>query len=189
MLRKELLKHFLITAVFFGAITILRLFHKGISVNHLIDLVFLWAGAAFGTQILDIDHLIYAFVTYPGTEYSTKVRNLFRAGDWRGVFTTIAENHKSFEPPHLIFHTAIFQPIFYVFCFFVLTSSGSFFGAGLVMAAALHLLKDEWEDWLQNRPRLSAWLFWQFANISPQAQRTYLYAMTATFVLLSFFLI
>ncbi|MGB9707028.1 MAG: hypothetical protein ACPLXP_03085, partial [Microgenomates group bacterium] len=61
----------------------------------------------------------------------------------------------------LPFHNAVFQIVFYVFCFWVLTSTGSLFGKGLVMAMALHLLKDEFHLLLTGRDELlRRWLFW-----------------------------
>lgn len=50
------------------------------------------------------------------------------------------------ERKGLIFHTLFFQVIFLILTFWMLTSSGSPFGRGMVLAFALHLSVDQLMD-------------------------------------------
>ena len=61
----------------------------------------------------------------------------------------------------LIFHTAFFQIIFLVLTFWIMTSSGSIFGKGIVLAFSLHILIDQivdltemktFDNWLRFSP-------------------------------------
>ena len=51
------------------------------------------------------------------------------------------------ERKNLIFHTLLFQIVFIILTIFVLTSSASLFGRGLVLAFYLHLAIDMYVDW------------------------------------------
>ena len=66
-------------------------------------------------------------------------------GKFLGTLKFLAETRS--ERKNLIFHTILFQAIFLVLTIFVLTSSGSLFGRGLVLAFYLHLLVDAYIDW------------------------------------------
>ncbi|KKU17509.1 MAG: hypothetical protein UX25_C0008G0010 [Candidatus Woesebacteria bacterium GW2011_GWC2_45_9] len=79
--------------------------------------------------------------------------------DFWGSLNLLAETRS--ERTRLIFHTATFQLIFLVLTFFVLTSSGSLMGRGLVLAFFLHLIIDQIVDinetgglanWFRNFP-------------------------------------
>jgi hypothetical protein len=50
------------------------------------------------------------------------------------------------ERTKLIFHSGLFQLIFVILAFFVITSSGSLFSRGIVLAFSLHLLVDQVVD-------------------------------------------
>jgi hypothetical protein len=66
-----------------------------------------------------------------------------------------------YERKNLIFHTLLFQVIFLILTFWVITSSGNIFGRGLVLAFSLHLVIDQvvdlmetdgLENWFKNIP-------------------------------------
>jgi len=51
----------------------------------------------------------------------------------------------------LIFHTILFRAIFFVLTFWVMTSSTSLFGKGIVLAFCLHLVIDQIDRFLEER--------------------------------------
>lgn len=182
MLKKEIRSHFLLTLVWLGIITLVRWeWHW--------SLALFWLGGVIGTFLLDIDHLFYTLVIYPHELTSMRVKRLIDQRRFKDALILIADTQN--ERIKLPFHNALFQLIFYVFCFFVLTSTGSLFGAGLVMAMALHLLKDEFELLLRGGgEQLRRWLFWQVkTEISFNQQKFFVVLMLLVFIGLSLFLI
>ncbi|OGM15710.1 hypothetical protein A2V56_05595 [Candidatus Woesebacteria bacterium RBG_19FT_COMBO_42_9] len=118
----------------------------------------LWVGGIVGTILPDIDHLLYIYLN---PQELTSQRTVYMAGQGKVLETLkfLAETRS--ERKNLIFHTFLFQAIFLILAVFVLTSSGSLFGRGLVLAFYLHLLVDayiDWketggmENWLKNSP-------------------------------------
>ena len=75
-----------------------------------------WIGGIVGTILPDTDRALYPYLGLPEPVIQKK---------------------------DLIFHTTFFQIIFLVLTFWMITSSGSFFGRGLVLAFSLHLLVDQ----------------------------------------------
>ena len=62
-----------------------------------------------------------------------------------------------YERTKLIFHTIFFQVIFFILSFLVISSSGSIFGRGLVLAFLLHLSIDQIID-LKETGGFSNWM-------------------------------
>jgi len=181
MIKKEFLSHLLITLGWLAIITLLRWgWH--------LDLIWLWLGGLVGAFLLDIDHLIYFFVTNPHELTSQRVRRLFDQRHFKEGLSLMTDT--VLERPRLSLHNALFQVILCILAFFVLTSTNNLFGAGLVMGLALHLLKDELQDLINNEEHLRTWLFWQFKfEVSLQGQKIYLAIMMLLFLSLSWLLI
>lgn len=184
MKKSEITSHLAVSFFYFLALSVLR-FKIDIA------LVFLWLGGLLGTFLLDIDHLLYWFVTHPEKEDSTEAKALWQQKGFRGyreMFQLVEKTHCTHD--RLIFHTALFQVILFVLAFYIISSGGSFFGSGLVMAACLHLLKDEWQDYRRDKERLADWLFWQIKGIPAQEYlKLYLVAVSLIFAGLSILLI
>ena len=186
MLKKELKTHYLVALIWLTIISLLRLVGPGWS---LVSLIFFWLGGLVGTFLFDVDHLVYTLLIYPGEPTSLKVRELFRQGHWRQGLTILVETYK--ERIRLPFHNALFQVVFWVFCFWVLTSTNSWLGRGLVMSMALHLLKDELHLLLVGRDeQLHRWLWWLLRQpVSLGQQRFFVILMLLIFLGLNLFLI
>lgn len=189
MLKKEIRSHLLLTFVWLALISLLRLRWYLPIGRQASSLLFLWSGGLVGTFLLDIDHLLYVLFIYPHELTSMRVRRLIDQRRFKEALILLADTQD--ERLRLPFHNALFQPIFYVFCFFVLTSTGSLFGAGLAMTMALHLLKDELELLLRGRDEhLRKWLFWQVkAEVSLRNQKFFVILMLLVFLGLNLFLI
>ena len=181
MLKREAVSHFLVTIIWLALVTLLRWQWGG-------DLIFLWLGGLLGTVLLDLDHLLYVFI-HPQELTSLRVKRLLGQHRFWEALVLLADTVE--ERKRLSFHNALFQPLLYGLCFFVLTSTGSLFGAGLVMALALHLLKDEIELLLKGKEDyLRGWLFWPVRKeISLQNQRFFIILMLLIFLVLNLLLV
>jgi len=103
-----------------------------------------WAGGLIGTLLPDLDHVIYALYLRPNDLNSQRVNYMIKRREIWETIKFLAETR--YERTKLIFHTATFQIIFLVLTFWVISSSGSPFGRGLVLAFALHLSVDQIVD-------------------------------------------
>jgi hypothetical protein len=139
--------------------------------------------------LIDLDHFLYVLVVNPHELTSMRVRRLLDQRRFKEALILLGDTAD--ERLRLAFHNALFQPILYVFCFFVLTSTGNLFGAGLVMAMALHLLKDEFSLILRGREEfLHRWLWWQVkTQVSLRQQKFFVILMTFIFLGLNILLI
>jgi hypothetical protein len=162
LISPEISSHFLVTFVYFLLVSVLRWqFDWG--------LIGLWLGAILGTFFLDIDHLVYWFVTKPFQPDSIQAKEIWKTKGFKGLkeLKTLLEQ---FHATHtrLVFHSVIGQAVLLLLGFYLITSGGSIFGAGFILSLNLYLLKDEWQDYLANKKdHLSDWLFWQVRGINP----------------------
>jgi len=177
MLKKELTTHYLLTLVWLGVVSLLRWKWN-------LELIGLWFGALIGTMILDLDQVLYALLIYP----EQKTRELWQQRRIRALLEYLAETYQ--ERIKLPFHNAVFQVGFLVFSFWVLTSTGGLFGKGLVMAANLHLLKDEFHLLVKGREeQLRRWLFWPVrGEVSFEGQKIFVGIMGLVFLELNLLL-
>lgn len=159
----------------------------------------MWGGAILGTFFLDIDHLLYWFVTHPEKEDSGEAREICgRIKGTRGIRKTrevagelyglLKQAH--FTHTRLIFHSAVGQAVLLILAVYILTSGGSIFGSAFIMSINLHLLKDEWSDFRGRKEYLVDWLFWQVSDSGIKKHiREYLVGASLIFLLLTAFLV
>jgi hypothetical protein len=171
MIKKELTSHYLVTLIWLVIVSLLRWWGN-------LDLVWLWLGGLVGTMILDLDQIFYALLIYP----EEKALEFWRQRKIKALLEYVAET--SLQRMRLTFHNALFQVGFLVFSFWVLTSTGGLFGKGLVMAANLHLLKDEFHLLLRGREEeLRRWLFWPIRRqVSFEEQKFFVGVMGLAFL-------
>lgn len=177
-MRKDLGKHFLYAFL----LTILI-----VVVNRLFSLTY-WpvlVGVVLGTLLPDVDHLIYSFFLRPQDLSSQRVESLARQGQI-GRMTEIMYQTKG-ERVGLIFHSVLFQLVFGVLAFLVVTSSGSVFGGGLVLAVLLHLLIDEWLDY-KARGSISSWFNRLNFVLTESQQKNYMGLQFALLLILTLLL-
>lgn len=187
--QNELASHLFVFLVYFFLLSLLRFKLDGY-------LVWLWVGGLIGTYLLDVDHIIYWFWTHPEKEDSIKALGITRRirgiGGIREIreimkelYQLLKENHQSHN--RLTFHTITFQIILLVLTVYVLSSSGSYFGAGLVLAMNLHLLKDIWQDYfIKGKEGLAEWFLWQIRGWGVEGRlKEYLILVSLVFILMS----
>lgn len=181
-LKKKILNQFFATFAWLLIITLIRWRWEW-------DLLGLWLGGAIGTFLLDLDHLLYAIVIHPQEVTSMRVRRLLSQRQIKEAILLLSNTAQ--ERLRLPFHSALFQVVLLVFCFFVLTSTGSLFGAGLAMAMTLRLVKDEMLALFEGKEEeLRRWLFWQVkAKIPLKTQKVFVFTMFLLFLALNLLLI
>ena len=146
-MRRELFIHFSFWFSFFVLISIVR---------HFLNLNFwpFWLGGLIGVLMPDLDHLIYVFFLGPQELTSQRVSFLWGRKEYVRLIELLYETRS--ERRGLIFHTIFFQAIFLILTFWIMSSSGSLFGKGLVLSFALHLSIDQLVDIFDMRS-LSNW--------------------------------
>lgn len=144
MLRKEIVGHFGLTAIWLLVITLLHFGWR-------LDLIWFWLGGLAGTFLPDLERFFYQKPFWVDSQ----------------------------KPP---LRNIIFQLVLLAACFYVVTSSASFFGRGLVLAASLRLLKEAFQQ--------PAKFFWPIkAEFSLYQQKLVIVAMALVFLGLSLLLI
>ena|SRR3989344_1811721 len=146
-MRREIFLHFAFWFSFFVFITLIKKYF---------DLSYwpFWIGGIVGTILPDIDHILYLYLR-PQELTTQRVGFLLDKHEIKRTFDLLYETRS--ERKNLIFHTAFFQIIFLVLTFWMVTSSGSFFGRGLVLAFSLHLLVDQAIDLVDTKAKVR-WL-------------------------------
>lgn len=135
-MRREIFLHFSFWFSFFVFVTL---------INKIFDLSYwpFWLGGIVGTLLPDIDHILYLYLR-PQELTAQRANYLLDKHEIKRTLILLYETRS--ERKDLIFHTAFFQLIFLVLTFWIITSSGSYFGRGLVLAFSLHLLVDQMVD-------------------------------------------
>lgn len=175
-MKKEIFIHFAFLVSFFIFISLAKGFLS------LSDWPF-WAGGIVGTVLPDIDHFIYIFFLKP-YEFTSQRASYMLEKKHRILATLQFLAETRYERTKIIFHTATFQIIFTILAFWVLTSSGSIFGRGLVLAFLLHLLVDQIVDFTQTG-NLSTW-FKNFPVSLEQREKQYWALNLLVFLVFSF---
>lgn len=158
------------------------------------DLILWMTGAVLGGYFVKIDQLLYVYFTHPEAPLSLEIKELLKKNPTslklRGARRREAWNLLSQRvgEQKLAFRSALFQAGWTVLAFFTLTSTNVIFGKTMVMAVGLHLLLDEWEAILSGRG--ISWIFWQIKReVGVREQKTFVWAMTGIFCILSLLLI
>ncbi len=151
-MRRELFIHFSFWFSFFILVTIVRQFFS-------LSYWPFWVGGLVGLFLPDVDHLVYIFFLQPQELTSQRINFLIDKREIKRLLELLYETRT--ERTQLIFHTILFQLIFLTLTFWIMTSSGSFFGKGLVLSFSLHLLVDQlvdlndlksFDNWVKNFP-------------------------------------
>jgi hypothetical protein len=113
-----------------------------------------WVGGVLGMVFPYLDHILYVFLLRPYELTSQRVINLVQRKDIKNALKLLVDTKE--ERRDLIIHTLYFEIIFAILTFFVVTSSNSLLGRGLVLGFFLHLIIDQFKD-MQNVGNLDRW--------------------------------
>jgi hypothetical protein len=121
----------------------------------------------------DIDHLVYVFFLSPQELTSQRVNFLVNKKEIKRAVELLYETRS--ERRGLIFHTFFFQIIFLILTFWLVSSSASLFGRGLVLSFALHLSVDQLTDLIDIKS-LDTWAKFLTINLDQRKAEIYCFA-------------
>lgn len=101
----------------------------------------LWLGALVGSILPEIDSLVYVFFINSQELTSQRVIYLVKKGSFLSAVRLLIDT--SAERGNLVFHSLSFIVVSYLLLFWLVTSSGSIFGKGIVFAMLVHLITSE----------------------------------------------
>lgn len=139
-MKKELSTHLLFSLSF---VVFVSVFHKWIGLPY----IAIFLGALVGTILPDMDHFIYTYFINPQDLTSQRVDYHLKKKEISNTFNLLTQTR--YERKNLIFHSVYFQIIFLILTFFVMTSSGSMFAKGIVLAFSIHLIADQMMDFIE----------------------------------------
>jgi len=99
-----------------------------------------WLGGLIGSLLPLLDHLVYVFFLAPQELSSQRAIYLIRNKNFTGALRLLIETRQ--ERTNLIFHSNTFLAVISILTFWILSSSGSLIGTGLVLGAVIYLLVD-----------------------------------------------
>lgn len=176
-MKKELIIHFGYWFSFFVFISIVKN-------NFQVPYIFFWLGGILGTFLPDLDHLIYILFLKP---HELTSQRLGYFANKKEIFRSVQLLYDTRnERKNLIFHTVFFQVIFLILTFWVMSSSGSLFGKGLVLAFAVHLLVDQIVDIVETES-FQNWLNMFPINISLYEAKIYWVVMVVITTIVGLF--
>lgn len=162
--KKEIFIHFSFLISFFILITIYRRWFDTYYIPF-------WLGGVLGTIMPYLDQLIYVYVLRPDDSSSQQIAEKLSERNVWGAIKTLLEVR--YLTDNLIFHTVYFQLIFLMLTFFIVSSSGSVFGRGIVLAFSLHLFIDQITD-LMETGGVANWFKKLPVNLDKEQRRWYL---------------
>ncbi len=129
-MKKEIINTLLFWFSYFLLITLL---------NSLYSLSYwpLYVGGLVGLIMPNTDHLLHVFVFKPQELTSQRVTLLIKNKQYKEALILLYDTRT--ERIDLIFHTVLFQIIFAILTFWVVSSSGNLFARGLVLSYFLIL--------------------------------------------------
>lgn len=179
-MKADFKSHIIPLFIIYFAISLVWIFTKTNYLNY----VYLLTGLAFGSYLLDIDHLVFWLYLQPNIEESRLAQLAWKKGDWRSLLKLL----KITEHQHLnlIFHHYFFQVVLTIFSFFVFTSTSNIFIKSVLLAINVHLLIDE----IHSEPKvLQQWLFARESKqFSITSLKYYIYFFTFVCFILSLIL-
>ncbi len=152
-----------------------------------LNILWLWLGGFLGSVILESDYLFQVFLVQPDLPLSFSVKELWEKKQYQQALVTLYNRHT--EIKNLTFHTVFFQIIFYGFSFFILTSSGSFFGSALVLTSLLHLLQEQVGETRGMGMLRESWFSKLNVSLPAASQKIYVGIVILLFLLFTTFLI
>lgn len=173
-MKRELFIHFSFWFAFFVFVALFKHY------LNIADWAF-WIGGIVGTLLPDIDHVIYFYFVSPTDLTSRRFDFLAHKKAFRRMVELLYETRS--ERKGLIFHTFFFQAIFLILTFWMLTSSNSLFGRGMVLAFAAHLSIDQLMD-LTETENFDNWM--KYLPFSVDFQKAKLFWLGSSLLLLIF---
>jgi len=141
-----------------------------------------WIGGLIGIFLPEIDHLIYAYFLHPHEYDSQRMQRMMNQGQ---IIQSVEmgsetrQNHRG-----MTFHNSSFQIIFLLFSLFVVTSTGSLLGRGIVLAFLLNLVIDQYFD-LRVKGNIDDWLNGLKMKLTREQTNFYVLLQLAAIIILA----
>lgn len=149
-------------------------------------LILLGIGLLLGFILYHLDHLIYCLLQAPHELSSQRIMSYLRQKSWRQALSVV--NQTENERSRTIFHSVVFQIALILAGFFVLTSSTSLLGKGIILGLLFHSVLDQGMR-LVKKENLDSW-FWQIQTVVPEnIQKLYFFIILVIFILFSTFFV
>lgn len=143
----------------------------------------LWIGGILGLLMPDLDKLYYTYVVNPKTKNNlSKDQFLANRDEFENKVYDDAKNSSLVT----LFHTANFQLFFVVLGFFVVSSTASMLGKGVVVGFLLHLLVEQVMTYLRSK-NIDAWFRNFVVGLDANQKRVYLVANGLAILFFAFF--
>jgi hypothetical protein len=136
-MKKDLVTHLVFTLAFFLLVSLIRDWFAPAYIPF-------WIGGLLGIILPDLDYIVNIYFLHPQAATSQNLAETIKKSSLTKSWDAIVRSR--YDHKDLIFHTVYFQLIFIVFTFLMMTSSGSVFGIGVVLAFSLHLIIDQVVD-------------------------------------------
>lgn len=143
----------------------------------------LWIGGLIGIFLPEVDHFIYAYFLRPHEYDAQRMQRMVNQGQVMQSVQMGSETRAAHSS--LVFHTVYFQLIFLLFSVFVVTSTGSLLGRGLVLGFLLNLVIDQYFD-LQRTQSLENWFQQIKLNLSREQATFYVLGNLLAIIVLAF---
>lgn len=147
-LKKEIVLHLFVALLFFLPFVFIH------SLSGL-NILLLYVGVLVGVFLPDIDHFIYTLFLKPSEITSQRVRSKIASKNFASAINLLFSTRD--ERKNLIFHNILFQALFVIFSFLMVSSTTSLFGRGVVISFLLSILVDQCLD-LYLRVDFARWL-------------------------------
>jgi len=177
-MKKDLTTHLFFTVAFFLLISFAKSWFSP-------DFVSFWIGGILGMLLPDIDYLINIYFLHPQSPTSQELAATIRGSSLVKSWDAIVRSR--YDHKDLIFHTAYFQLIFLAFTFLMISSSGSPFGIGVVMAFSLHLIIDQLAD-LTERGGIANWFVKINLDLTSKGEKWYIASQFVALCVMAFVL-
>jgi hypothetical protein len=123
---REFVSHLSVTVAY---LLIVSLFMRSFSLHF-------WIGGIVGTQILDIDHLLYLFINSK-EKSCQKFFRIWREKKYQKAIFYLVSLHKNDNQKKLL-HNGFFGMIWAILCLLVLIMNRGLFQMGLMLSVYLH---------------------------------------------------
>lgn len=177
----------LIGISYIGLLLIFRLLGSGlagiVSLGTLLLCLGIVAGLGFGL----IDNLVYIYFTAPNAAISIQSKNLIHQRRFKAVIELFTHQRQQFKK--LAMENVLFVVAWASIGLFLITSSPSDFGRGVVLGIGLDLMYGFYHDW-PHKEYFKERLFWPIKRgFSMQELKSVVFASIGWFLLLSYFVI
>jgi len=132
-----------------------------------------WLGVITGFYLPFVDNLFYAYVVRPEANISKNIRSLVSIRKIKQLVRYT--NEVDGQQERSIIYSAYFQAVFLLLTYYILTSSGSLFGRGLVYGFSLRLLLEQVLQYM-NTKELNKWFSEMSIVMDAHKTRVFLYA-------------